>query len=384
MLSNLITILVALLVFAVMVVVHEFGHFATAKLFKINVVEFAVGMGPAIFKKKRGETTYSIRCLPLGGYCMFDEDVGNPDAPNAFEKAAWWKRLCVVLAGAFLNIVLGFLIFAILQSAKPTTYQPVITSFVENTQMEAAGFQAGDEIVRLNDTQIHVKDDIDFFMLQNGAKPIVVTAKRGKETVQATVKPSKYEERYTFLEDRLDVVAYVEGKEIERETRPAADDEEYKQYIGETATASKYLIGFVGTEPSRTLGSVLHDAFFTTIYNVKIVYFSLFELICGNVTADQVSGPIGIVSVIGQATKIGWMTLLSLVGLLTVNLGIMNLLPIPGLDGCKAITTVIEAIVRKKLPQKAEIVINIIGFSILILIMLFATFNDIRNLFNPM
>ena len=381
MLSSLITILVALLVFAVMVTVHEFGHFATAKLFKINVVEFAVGMGPAIFKKKRGETTYSIRCLPFGGYCMFDEDVGNPDAPNALEKAVWWKRLCVVLAGVFLNIVLGFLVFVILQTAQPTTYQPTITDFVAHTQMEAAGFQPGDKIIRLNETEIHVKDDIDFFMSQNGEKPIVVTAKRGKETVQATVKPSKYEEHYAFYEDKIDVVAYVDGKEIERESKPAADDEEYKQYIGETATVSKFLIGFVGTEKPRTLGSVLHNAFFTTIYNVKIVYISLFELIRGNVAADQVSGPIGIVNVIGQATKIGWKTLLSLVGLLTVNLGIMNLLPIPGLDGCKAITIVIEAIVRRKLPQKAEIVINIIGFSLLILLMLFATFNDIRNLF---
>lgn len=379
--SNVVTILVALLVFAVMVVVHEFGHFAVAKLFKINVVEFAVGMGPAIFKKKWGETTYALRCIPLGGYCMFDEDVGNTDAPNAFEKAAWWKRLCVVLAGAFLNLVLGFLVFVILQSANATGYKPVITDFVAHSTVESAGLQVGDEILRLNDTEIHIKEDLDFFMQRNGADPVVVTVKRGGQKLEFTVTPSKEESVYTYTEKEIQLVQYINGEELGRAADAAPTDAEYEKYIGQTTHMTRHILGFYGETPPRTVFSVLHDAFFTTIYNVKIVYISLWDLLLGRVSADQVSGPIGIVSVIGQATRVGIEPLLALVGLLTVNLGIMNLLPIPALDGCKALTLLAEGITRKKLPQKVEGYINIIGFALLLLLMFWATFNDIQNLF---
>lgn len=379
--SGILTILVALLVFAVMVVVHEFGHFAVAKLFKINVVEFAVGMGPAIFKKKWGETTYALRCIPFGGYCMFDDDVGNTDAPNAFEKAAWWKRLCVALAGAVLNLVLGFLVFVILQSANATTYKPVITDFVAHSTLESAGLQVGDEILRLNDTEIHIKEDLDFFMQRNGADPIVVTVKRGGQKLEFTATPSKEESVYTYTEKEIELVQTINGKELGRITEPAPTEAEYEKYIGETTHMTRHILGFYGETPARTFGTVLHDAFFTTIYNIKIVYISLGDLLRGKVSADQVSGPLGIVSVIGQATKIGIEPLLALVGLLTVNLGIMNLLPIPALDGCKVLTLLAEGITKKKLPQKVEGYINLIGFALLLLLMFWATFNDIQNLF---
>lgn len=379
--SGIITLLVALLVFALMVVVHEFGHFAVAKLFKINVVEFAVGMGPAIFKKKKGATTYAVRCIPFGGYCMFDDDVGEADSPNSFANAVWYKRLCVVLAGAFLNLVLGFVVFALMLSFNATSYRPVITDFVANASIAQSELQFGDEILRLNDTEIHIKEDVDFFMQRNGAEPVLVTAKRGDEYVQTTVNPSLEKTVYTYTETEIEVVQYVNDIEFFRATEAAPQTEDYAEYIGKTGTSTRHIIGFYGTEPPRTLGTVLHDAFYNTIYNVKIVYISLFDLLRGNVTADQVSGPIGIVSVIGQATRLGLGTLLSLVGLLTVNLGIMNLLPIPGLDGCKAITTIIEAILRRRLPEKAEGYINLAGFALLILLMLWATFNDIQNLF---
>ncbi len=379
--SSLITILVALFVFAIMVVVHEFGHFITAKLFKINVVEFAVGMGPAIFKKKYKETTYSLRCIPFGGYCMFDDDVGNDTSPNAFERAAWYKRLCVALAGAFLNLVLGFLVFVMLQSANPTTYRPIITNFIEQTNLQASALRVGDKIVRLNDTKIHIKDDIDFFMQTNGDTPVLVTAKRGEKIVQDTITPVKTEYIYTYSETQVTLTTIVGGVQIRQESVPAPAEPEYKNYIGQTATITQYLLGFESTPIPRSIGSVLYDAFYTTLYNVKIVYVSLWNLLLGRVGADQVSGPIGIVSVIGQATQIGWQPLLSLVGLLTVNLGIMNLLPIPGLDGCKALTLIFEGITRRKLPKKLEGIITLVGFTLLILLMLWATFNDIQNLF---
>ncbi len=381
MLSNILPILVALLVFAVMVVVHEFGHFATAKLFKINVVEFAVGMGPAIFKKKYKETTYSLRWIPFGGYCMFDDDVGNDDSPNAFDKAAWWKRLCVALAGAFLNIVLGFLVFAILQSATPTTYQPIISDFVAGTNLEDSVLQPGDRIIKLNNTSVHLQDDITFFMERNGKAPVRITAKRDGKIIQDTITPVVYEEKYRLLENGIEVTTFIDGAQTQQTMQPPSDDPTYKDHIGETASIKRHMLGFSATQLPRTLGTVLHDAFFMTAYNVKIVYISIYDLLRGNVGADQVSGPIGIVNVIGQVSKIGWMPLFSLLGLLTVNLGIMNLLPIPGLDGCKALTLIAEGITRKKLPKKVEGYINIAGFALLILLALWATFNDIQNIF---
>jgi len=380
-LSGFVTILIALLVFALMIVVHEFGHFAVAKLFKIHVVEFAVGMGPAIFKKKHRDTTYALRCIPFGGYCMFDDDVGNSDSPNAFEKAAWWKRLCVVLAGAFLNILLGFLVFVILQAATPQTYSPKITKIVPQSGMEASVFQPGDEVLRLNNTDIHIKDDIDLFMHLNGDAPVLVTAKRNGEIIQDTVVPCKAEYVATYYENEMELVTKINGVETERQTLPPPEVQNYTSYIGTTETIETTLLGFEGTQEKATFASVLRDAFYTTIYSVKNVYMSLLMLIRGQVKPTEVSGPVGVVAIIGQATQYGWMSVLSLLGLLTVNLGIMNLLPIPGLDGCKAITTVIEGITKKKLPPKVEGYINMVGFALLILLMLFATFNDVKNLF---
>ncbi len=364
-----------------MIAIHEFGHFGAAKLFKIRVNEFAIGMGPAIWKKQGKETLYSIRAIPMGGFCQMEGEDSDSDDERAFNKAAWYKRFIVVAAGAFLNIVLGFIIFAVIASSKATYTSPVIGNVIESSYLDEAGFMAGDTIVEVDGSIINIYDDLAFALRNVRDKEVKVVAIRNGERIEAMVTPSKQDITYIYGENECTIVSYVNGIENGRQTIAAPDNDQYKNAVGTTTTQSSYILGFNMKTEQTTPLSVIQNAFYSTIYNIKIVYVSLYELILGITPASQISGPIGIIDVIGQASRINWVSLFSLVALLTVNLGIMNLLPIPALDGCKLLIILVEAITRKKLPPEREGVIQLIGFGILISIMIFATYNDIVRIF---
>lgn len=381
MLTNVWTIVVAILVFALMIAVHEFGHFGAAKLFGIRVNQFAIGMGPVLWKKQGRETLYSLRAIPVGGFCQMEGEDSYSSDERSFGRAAWYKRFIVVFAGAFLNIVLGFAIFIILQSAKSVNYTTVIDEMVPNTNITQAGFQQGDRIIGIGSAKINIYEDLSFELNRVTDKPVTVTVMRNGEKISATVTPSKQEITYIFNENEYTAVSIINGVETQRVSYAAQDSEQYKSLVGTTQTQTRYIIGFNPKQETMTPYSVIRNAFYLTFYNIKIVYISLWELIRGAVPVSQMSGPIGIIGVIGQAAKIEWTALFGLVALLTVNLGIMNLLPIPALDGCKLIIILAEAVTRKKIPPEREGIIQLIGFGILILIMLWATYNDIVRLF---
>lgn len=370
-------IVVAVIAFAVMVFIHELGHFSAAKLFKIKVTEFAIGMGPAIFKKQKGETLYSLRCLPLGGFCSMEGESEQSDDERSFSKAAWWKRFIVVFAGAFLNIVLGFVLLIIVQSASANVVTTTIGGLEANANMASAGFLEGDRIVKLDNTNINVFEDVSFFLNRVTDKDVKVKVKRGNETFENTVKPVKREIKYTYKEDKTDVSVYVNGVLTDNYEVGATQD---KSLIGTSDTQSGYILGFEGKSEKNSAFNVVSRSFYLTGFYVKMVYVSLYELICGRVAANQIAGPVGVVSMIGQASKINWKFLLDILALLTVNLGVMNLLPIPALDGCKLIVVLFEAVTKKKIPPEKEGIVNLIGFAILIGIMIFATYNDIARL----
>lgn len=371
------SIVVAIVAFAVMVFIHEMGHFGAAKLFKIKVNEFSIGMGPAILKKQRGETLYSLRILPLGGFCSMEGESEESDDKRSFSNAAWWKRFIVVFAGAFLNVVLGFVFLIIVQSASTNVVTTHISSFEANSNMEAAGFEVGDKIVKLNDTKINIFEDVSFFLARVDENDVKVTVKRGNETVEHTVKPVKREIKYTYFEDKTEVEVYVNGVLTQSYQTVASAD---KSVFGTTQIQSGYILGFTGETRNNSFLQTVSRSFYLTGYYVKLVYVSLYELVCGKVAVNQISGPVGVVSMIGQASKINWKFLLEILALLTVNLGVMNLLPIPALDGCKLIVILAEAITKKKIPPEKEGIINLIGFAVLIGIMIFATYNDIARL----
>lgn len=381
MLSAIWTIIVAIVVFAVMIAIHEFGHFGAAKLFGIRVNQFAIGMGPVIWKKQGKETLYSLRAIPMGGFCQMEGEDSASDDERAFSKASWWKRFVVVIAGASLNIVLGFIIFLILQAPAGHIDTTTIGSIDKTTNLLGSAFESEDKIVKLDNTSIHIYEDLRFFLDRVTDKPVEVTALRGSETITQTVTPVRRDVVYTYTQNTIDVRVLHNGNEVEHETHPVPDTAEYQSYIGKTGTETSYILGFVPQKQQMTFTGALHRAFYLTIYNIKIVYISLYELIRGNVPASEVSGPVGIINIIGQASRMDWTVLFNLVGLLTVNLGIMNLLPIPALDGCKLLIILIEAITRRKLPPEKEGIITAIGFIILILILLWATYNDVVRIF---
>lgn len=381
MLSGAWTILVSILVFALMIAIHEFGHFSAAKLFGIRVNQFAIGMGPVIWKKQGKETLYSLRAIPMGGFCQMEGEDSASDDERSFGKAVWWKRFVVVIAGAALNIILGFLIFLVLQAPAKTLNTTVIDSFSPGTNLSGSVFQEGDRIVALDNTKINIFDDLRFSLERVTDKPVQVTALRNGEKITQTITPVKQETIQQYGETQAEIIVKINGVETQRQTVDAPDTDLYREHIGETATETRYILGFVPKAEAMTFGSALREAFYLTIFNIKLVYVSLYELIMGNVPASQVSGPVGIISIIGQASQMDWTVLFNLVGLLTVNLGVMNLLPIPALDGCKLLIILVEAVTRKKLPPEKEGIITMVGFAILILVLIWATYNDIIRLF---
>lgn len=378
MLSTIWTIIVALLVFALMIFVHELGHFMAAKSFGIRVNEFAIGMGPAIWKRQGKKTLYSIRALPVGGFCKMEGEEEKSEDPAAFNNAARWKRFIVLVAGATMNIILGLAIFVVLRAADPSVAQPVIDDFVAHTNLEAAGFQPGDRIVGLDGTSVNIYEDVNFFMQRvTDDTPITVTVEREGERISADITPVIRVQRYTYYEDKVVVEELVDGNLTSQTEVPITDPEAYRDRIGQTGEESSYMLGFVAKAGAPSFGQVLHDAFFLTLFNIKLVYVSIFELVTGQVPATQISGPIGIIGMIGTVAQVNWESLFNLVALLTVNLGVMNLLPIPALDGGQILFLAIEGILRRDIPLEKKGVISLIGFVLLFGLIIFATYNDI-------
>ncbi|MDD3765643.1 MAG: RIP metalloprotease RseP [Eubacteriales bacterium] len=332
------TAISAILIFLLLITVHEFGHFIAAKAVGIRVLEFAIGMGPAIFKRKKGETLYSLRVLPVGGFCKMEGEDEESDDEAAFGNKSPWKRLIVLVAGAFMNIFTGFLIFVVIMSAISQTYVPVIEKVIEDYPAEAAGLMEGDRITKINGTRINIYQDLHFEMSRNAGSEIKIEFVRNGEKKSTILTPLKDE------------------------------NGEYK--IGFYPSVAKH--GFIGR---------LRNSFYYTLYTSKIIIVSLIDLLRGGYSVKEVSGPVGIVQHIGEAAKTSIWDLLNLTAFITINLGVFNLLPIPALDGGRILFVLVEAVRRKKIPAEKEGLVHFVGFALLILLMIFATTNDISRIF---
>ncbi len=341
--SVLITIIAAILIFGVVIFIHELGHFVAAKKSGVKVNEFALGMGPAIFKKKKGETTYSLRLFPMGGFVSMEGEDSESNDERSFQKAKLYKRIIIVAAGAIMNLILGFIVLIILVSSLNLVPTRTIAKFDENAKSEQTGLQVGDTIVAVNGRRCFVMDDVsyEFIRIKDGSA------------------------EFTVIRD---------DKEI---TIPNVSfNTEHHDDVGDVIIQDYYLYG-----TPKTFTSVLSYATNWGISMARMVFLSLFDLITGNVPMTALSGPVGIVGVISEAASIGWRPVVMFLALISVNLGVFNLLPFPALDGGRLFFLFIEAIRRKPINQKYEGVINVIGFALLICLMLFVTFNDITKLF---
>ncbi len=333
------TLISAVVIFLVLVLVHEFGHFITAKLCGVTVHEFAIGMGPAIFKKEYKGTLYSLRCIPIGGYCAMEGEDEESDSEGAFSNKKPWQRLLILVSGALMNLVLGLVLMCVIMFSKDAQLisVPVIDTVMEQSAAQQSGLQQGDKIVKIGNADIQ-----------------------------------------TYLELKLELGRYKGGSidiEFMRNGERKSVSLTPKQENG------GYYIGFVPkTEPLNFGGRIYHAWHHTVVYG-KMILVSLYDLVTGSVGMEAMSGPVGIVSEIGNAAQQGIQSLLSLGALITINLGLFNLLPLPALDGGRVFFILVEIIIRKKIPADKEGMVHFIGFALLIALMVFATWNDITRLF---
>ena len=358
--SVFITLIAALIVFSAVIAIHEFGHFAVAKLCGIQVNEFSIGMGPVLWKKTRKGTQYSLRALPVGGFVALEGEESpesqqaeaardaqeQPIAENAgipLNDAPIWQRALVMAAGAFMNFVLGFVVLIILVAAQDGAItSKTIYSVEEGALCGQTGLQAGDEILAVNGRRCFVANDILYELVRTEAYRADFTVKR-------------------------------DGQKVEL---PDVQFDTWQDDSGETHMS----LGFVVYGIKKTPVSVLKEAWNSTLYYGRIVFTSLADLLRGRESINNLSGPVGIVTAIGQAASYGWQDLLELLALITINLGIFNLLPFPALDGGKVVFLAIEGITGHAVPEKLQGSLTVAAFALLFGLMIFATYNDIIRL----
>ena len=350
------SILFAILLFSLLIFVHELGHFVAAKLSGVQVNEFAMFMGPAIAKWKRGETEYSIRCIPIGGYCAMEGEDEDTDNPRSFQKAAWWKRLIILLAGAFMNFLAGVLIYTALYLPAQQVVAPVIVDFTDCCTFAGEnGLRAGDEILEIDGEKVLLNNDISSLLSLNTTGILDITVKRGDRVLEFTDYPLAH----THLNDA---------------------GEEYLHYgfsFGVPVDMTKgQMLGYIG--------KIVRD-------DVRMVRLSLRMLFGGQAGFKDLAGPVGIVQMMTESATAtsnstdAILTLLSFGAFIAINLGVMNLLPIPALDGGRVVglllTTAIEAVTRKKLNPKIEGYIHGVGMVLLLGLMAVILFKDIFVIF---
>ena len=362
--SFLITLIAALFVFSAVIAIHEFGHFTVAKLCGIQVNEFSIGMGPAIWKKIHKGTQYSLRALPVGGYVALegeespesqqaeaareDPALENPIPPEqrtgkSLNEAPVWQRMLVMAAGAFMNFVLGFVVLLILILAQegPITSK-TIYAIQDGALCGQTGLQAGDEVVAVNGRRCFVANDMIYELVRTEQYRADFTVKRNGQTVEL----------------------------------PDVQFDTWQDEDGQTHMS----LGFTVYGIEKTPLSVLKEAGNSVLYYGRIVFTSLLDLLKGRESINNLSGPVGIVSAIGQAASYGWKDLLQLLALITINLGIFNLLPFPALDGGKVVFLLIEGVTGHAVPEKIQSGLTVAAFALLFGLMIFATYNDILRL----
>jgi regulator of sigma E protease len=341
--SNVINILIAILVFGVIIFLHELGHFVAAKLCHIKVNQFAIGMGPAFLKIQRGETLYALRILPIGGFCAMEGEDDDSHDDRAFGHKPIWQRAIVLVAGAFMNILTGFIIMLIITCMSQAIATNVVAQFDKTATSNASGgMQVGDTITSINGATIHVSSDImyDLILSNNGVADIQV--KRAGKLVNLN------DVHFPMISDGNG------GKLMQRD--------------------------FWVKGEQKTVINVLHESFFQTISMVRLVWMTFVELVKGRFGLKDLAGPIGTTAAVGQAAAAGIPNLMFVAALIAVNLGVVNLFPLPALDGGRLLFLVIEGIRRKPINPKYEGYVHFAGFALLMLLMVVVSYNDIIRL----
>ena len=354
---TIVYILAAILIFGVLIAVHEFGHFAAAKLCGVRVNEFSIGMGPLIWHKETAETQYSFRLLPIGGFCAMEGEDDESSDERSLGRQGFWKKLVIFAAGSFMNLLTGFLIIlAVYSGAQGFLIPAVAGTAPEFAERNSQTLQAGDIFYEINGERVYLYSDVSLLMGLHRGEPMDLVVLRDGEKVE------------------LDNISW--------DTYTGTEGQSYKGY-------GIYIAGDQIQE--ATLGAKLKTSWLNTIDFVRIVRLSLQMLVTGQAGMDDLSGPVGIVSTITQVGSASETfaaaveNILYFGAMLAVNLAVMNMLPIPALDGGKIFFLIIDEIAmklfRKKIPEKYEMAVNTAGFVVLMGFMLVVTFNYVFKLF---
>ena len=346
--SNVWPILLAIFLFGIIIAIHEFGHFSFAKLFDVKVNEFSLGMGPKLLKKRKGETLYCLRLLPIGGFVSMEGEDEESGDERAFNNKPAWQRFIIIAAGAVLNLILGAVVVGICLSASDLVGTRTVQGFMENSVSSEYGLQVGDEIVKINNTPIYSFKGISFNMVRDTDNKLDITVKRNGEKI--------------LLEN-------VEFAQFEYDGRLYIQQDFY----------------IVGEYPS--VSNVLKNSILDSASIVQMVRLSLVDLVTGKYGMKDVSGPIGTISAIAESTaepeafSDKLLTALNFLSMITINVGVFNLLPLPALDGGRLFFIFIEIIRRKPIPAKKEGLVHTIGLVLLLIFMAIVSVSDVIKQF---
>ncbi len=350
------TILFAILLFSVLIFVHELGHFATAKWSGVQVNEFSLFMGPAIWQKQVGETLYAIRTIPIGGYCAMEGEDGGSENPRSFDKAAWWKRLLILVAGAFMNFIAGVALMTVVFLPARWAVTPVIDSFEPYSTISGEnGLQSGDRILQIDGERIYVRSNISMILSLN---------------------PGDYH----------DLVVERKGEKVRLDNFFME-----KHPVTQADGSQQMMFGMNFTLEELTLGSRLEFIWNQCLDCIRMVRLSLQMLFSGQAGISDMSGPVGIVSMMSETAQASetlsaaMQNLLYFGAFIAINLAVMNLLPFPALDGGRVvgvlITALVEGITHRKIDPKYEGWLHGAGMVFLLGLMAIIMFKDILFLF---
>ena len=349
--SKVLSIVFAILIFELIIVIHEFGHFIVAKKNGVKVNEFAIGMGPAIFKRKKGETLYALRAFPIGGYCAMEGEDEDSEDERAFNKKSPIRKIAIVIAGIVMNIILGFVLIMINTCISGPITSTTVSKFYDDALSHETGLEVGDKIISVNGMRIFTATDISY-QFQNDEDGI------------------------------FDMVVKRNGERVELED---------VQFV--TEDGSLY-IDFMVKPISLNPLTAMSESFKSTLTYSRLIYISLFDMLRGKYSLNDLSGPVGIVEQIDEVidsqtseeTGIDWLSLaqnmLVMGGFISINIGLFNLLPLPALDGGRLIFLLIELVRRKPVNPKYEGMVHFVGMAVLMVLMVVVTVSDVTKLFS--
>ena len=399
-----------------LIFIHELGHFTVAKLCKVKVNEFAIGFGPTIWKKQGKETKYALRLFPLGGFVSMEGEEERSEDSRSFSKASIPRRIAIVVAGATVNIIFAVVIYFIISATSGTYISNEINSTINGYAAQSIDLKNGDKIVQIDNKKINNKADLDKILKKSKGEDLNIKIERENNTLDFTIKPTEVKTKVTgiHLDENCKIAAVEKGSSSEKQGIKSndklikinnkeinGDRNKALELIGEKGVntmlvtverkgkeinieltpdyVSSYYLGVNLKQAPDTFINRCIGARIQTKEFVFSIVDNLKKLFTGNVGIDQMMGPVGISEVVAKTN--GFQEFISMMALISLSLGVTNLLPIPALDGGKILILIIEAIRRKPMKQETEINIQLLGFSILIALSLYVTYNDILRIF---